>query len=206
MQFRSNPLCHDRYFYDNDGYGVQNGLAKSYTENDLQYRKSNSIQTKIESPSLYTHEEEGDIENSPIDSYYLSTTTNNVQSSYDFECEQENNNIEETEELPFEYEKYDGIHSMEESPNSSRRQDVINSNLSRNIMKVTEPNPIARYNNVLSKKPIFPSSAWNQSITLEDKVQRFLAQAAELAHQNTKVTSKYPVTEPENRWLKYERN
>ena len=107
--------------------------------------------------------------------------------SYDFEFHQENNNIEETE-YDFELDNYNKTNSMqEETSNATKKQESFNA------ISTTVPEEYDKMNMAsLNTKPTFPSSPWNQSITLEDKVQRFLAQAAELAHQNTtKITSEY---------------
>ena len=46
-----------------------------------------------------------------------------------------------------------------------------------------------KHNFTTASKPKIPTSPWNHSMTLDDKVQRFLAQAAELAHHNGEITS-----------------
>ena len=112
-----------------------------------------------------------------------------AEESYDFEFHQENNNIEETE-YDFELDNYNSM--QEVTTDTNKKQESFNAISAVNIKTVPEQNNEINMAS-LNTKPTFPISPWNQSITLEDKVQRFLAQAAELAHQNTtKITSEYP--------------
>ena len=119
-----------------------------------------------------------------------SRNSTTADESYNFEFHQENNNIEETE-YDFEQENYKQLNSIQDATSDNTKEQPINERSSVINKAVQEQcNKINKAS--LNTKPTLPLSPWNQSITLEDKVQRFLAQAAELAHQNTtKITSEY---------------
>ena len=119
-----------------------------------------------------------------------SRNSTTADESYNFEFHQENNNIEETE-YDFEQENYKQSNSIQDATSDNTKEPAINEKSSV-INKVVQEQCNKINKASLNTKPTLPLSPWNQSITLEDKVQRFLAQAAELAHQNTtKITSEY---------------
>ena len=119
-----------------------------------------------------------------------SRNSTTADESYNFEFHQENNNIEETE-YDFEQEKHKQSNSIQYATSDNTNERPINEKSSV-INKVVQEQCNKINKASLDTKPTLPLSPWNQSITLEDKVQRFLAQAAELAHQNTtKITSEY---------------
>ena len=119
-----------------------------------------------------------------------SRNSTTADESYNFEFHQENNNIEETE-YDFEQENYKQSNSIQDATSDNTKEQNIDEKSSV-INKVVQEQCNKINKASLNTKPTLPLSPWNQSITLEDKVQRFLAQAAELAHQNTtKITSEY---------------
>ena len=120
-----------------------------------------------------------------------SRNSTTAEESYEFEFHQENNNIEETE-YDIEQSNYNKINLIQDVSNDINKEEVSFEAMSAVNVKVM-PEQCSKINKAtLNTKPTLPLSPWNQSITLEDKVQRFLAQAAELAHQNTtKITSEY---------------
>lgn len=120
-----------------------------------------------------------------------SKSSTTAEESYEFEFHQENNNIEETE-YDIEQSNYNKINLIQDITNDRNKEEMSFEAMSAVDVKAV-PEQCNKINKAtLNTKPTLPLSPWNQSITLEDKVQRFLAQAAELAHQNTtKITSEY---------------
>ena len=190
---RSNPLCQGEYIFEADDERTNNSIE--YRQNRI-YRPDEPLRSRyMDTPFPDITEEHPKYFESSFNDYMMIGPKKNSATSYDAEeFYQENNNIEETE-CPFEIEKYNNTHSMQETIDSKLRKDSLSLTSATNVMKVPE------YSNKnmktsLHSKPSFPLSPWNQSITLEDKVQRFLAQAAELAHQNTKITSEHSTKSP----------
>ena len=190
---RSNPLCQGEYIFEADD---------EHTDNSIECRQNRMYH--IEEPVRMRYIDDrfpGIPANHPHDfepssnHYMIIETKKNNATSYDTEeFYQENNNVEETE-YAFEIEKYNNAHSMQETINSNLRKDSLSLTSATNVIKVPDySNKIMK--TTLHSTPTFPLSPWNQSITLEDKVQRFLAQAAELAHQNTKITSEHGTKNP----------
>ena len=124
--------------------------------------------------------------------YMISTKQHTGFNNLEFE--EENNEIEEAE-YPLQCEEYDNFNSVQEIANIKCKNESLYVTPNTNEINIVENNSQPT-RNTLKKSPSFPLSPWNQSITLEDKVQRFLAQAAELAHQNGRITSDYSINEP----------
>ena len=120
-----------------------------------------------------------------------SRNSTTAEESYEFEFHQENNNIEETE-YDIEQSNYNKINLIQDVTTDTNKEEMSFEAMSTVNVKVV-PEQCNQINKAtLNTKPTLPLSPWSQSITLEDKVQRFLAQAAELAHQNTtKISSEY---------------
>ena len=188
--FRSNPLCHTKYFSESYIDEVQdmsisaNGIENECSEESLERHGISDYFVHISEPTkLKALQSNGCI--------VPSKNSTTAEESYEFEFHQENNNIEETE-YDFEPATYNKVNSMQENSSETNNEEVSFKAISAVNVKVV-PEQINKINKAtLNTQPTFPLSPWNQSITLEDKVQRFLAQAAELAHQNTtKITSEY---------------
>ena len=183
---RSNPLCQGNYIFEADVEGTDN--LTEYRQNRI-YRRDAPVRNKYMDDSFpEISDDHAKYFESSFNDYIEIGAKKNNKTSYDAEeFYQENNNIEETE-CAFEIEKYNNTHSMQETIDSNLKKGSLSLTSATNVIKVPEyPNENTK--NTLHSRPTIPLSPWNQSITLEDKVQRFLAQAAELAHQNTKITS-----------------
>ena len=178
--FRSNPLCQSKYFIEpSDEHIDFKNTRRGYGF----YPSGDSMTiNNIEDPFPHIAENS---KLSALHSNLMISFKGNNSEPYGHEFDQENNNIEETE-YPFEFQNYNHLYSMEETLDSNVQKNSFSINSAKNIVEMPEQHNKA---SVKTTSIAFPISPWNQSITLEDKVQRFLAQAAELAHQNTKIAS-----------------
>ena len=123
-----------------------------------------------------------------------SVTVNQDSEFHHLEFKEENNGIEETD-YHVECETYDHDDSLSKMEYIDYINAPFSSTPSTSDVKVaSKTNQTPK--NTVKTTPSLPLSPWNQSITLEDKVQRFLAQAAELAHHNGKIKSEYGIKEP----------